>query len=517
MDRLVEWNSKKIVQVLKKILVILQKKTGEKYKLIGIPDTYRNTWGTFLGYWVVSSKKKVFRFNIQLAAADQANFVSVDRFKNGITDEKPLLTLSLEGFGISKIFYSLVDFVKVINVADLLKQEAEDGEDKRIRETKWTPQPEKTDGGKINFISLAANFLGENPTWAASIKSGNFDTGVLAKDLKKYYTAHSAPIAGYGVERLLKPVQKAITLFDDFGGTNAAAKIPIAKTFKGQPEVPIAIAPPIALSKKAQEINDLFSAHKTPEEIYTDFETDVKLMLSTRTPYCGVIAYGPGGTGKTYHAEKVAREEGLSEGVGYHLEGAKIGDADELIRILYENREVPLIIFDDADQVFGGGKNSGKENILKHALDSANPYVQVSARNIKDSTGENIEIGKYSIESKFVICTNLGLEDIGKSDAILTRCKAYNFAFTNEEMKKLLKSRFFVLAQELEADGSENLDMQDCEYILDILQALIDGKKLERFSFRLLKNVLFSYVLAKLQGLDRTKAVVFAVRSSPTK
>jgi hypothetical protein len=509
MYRLAEWNSGKITLVLKKILVLLQKKTGEKYKLIGIPDTYHNVWGRFLGYWVVSNKKKVFRFNIRLEKADQAQIVSVDRWKTGF-EGKPISTMSCEGFGIGKIFYSLVDFVKILNPIDSLQISNES----IVREAKWTPQPEKTDMGKANITGIAANFLGENPSWISSISSGNFDTSGLIKALKPYYTSHGVPITGYGTARLLAPIQRAISLFDDFGGKAAATNVPVAKVFKGVPEVKVPISPPVALSKGAQEINDLFSAHRTPEEIYADFETDVKLMLSTKTPYGGVIAYGPGGTGKTYHAEKVAREEGLSEGVGYHLEGSKVGESNDLMRILYENREVPLVVFDDADSIFG---NAPKENILKHALDSANPYVQISARNIKDSAGENIEIGKYPIESKFVICTNMGLEDIGKSDAILTRCKAHNFEFTNEEMKDLLRSRFFALAQELEADGSENLDMQDCEFILDIIQALIDGKNLERFSFRLLKNVLFSYLLSKMQGLDRKKAVVFAVRASPTK
>jgi hypothetical protein len=509
MNRLAEWNSGKITLILKKVLILLQKKTGEKYQLIGIPDTYKNAWGRFLGYWVVSNKRKVFRFNIRLEKADQAQIVSVDRWKTGF-EGKPVATMSCEGFGISKIFYSLVDFAKILNPTDTLQDLGESV----VKESKWTPQPEKTEAGKANIVGIAANFLGENPSWVSSINSGSFDTGGLVKALKVYYVAHGVPIAGYGTDRTLKPVHKAISIFGDFGGKAAASKVPVAKVFKSVPEVPVVVSPPTALSNIAQEINDLFSSHQSPEDIYAGFESDVKLMLSTKTPYCGVIAYGPGGTGKTYHAEKVAREEGLSEGVGYHLEGSKVGESADLMRILYENREVPLVIFDDADSIFG---NAPKENILKHALDSANPYVQISARGAKDSKGEPIEIGKYPIESKFVICTNMGLADIGKSVAILTRCKAYNFAFTNDEMKDLLKSRFFVLTQELEADGSEDLNMQDCEFILDILQALIDGKKLERFSFRLLKNVLFSYILAKLQGLDKTKAVVFAVRSSPTK
>jgi hypothetical protein len=44
MYRLTEWNSKKILMVLRKVLVLLQKKTGEKYTIISISDTYRNVF-----------------------------------------------------------------------------------------------------------------------------------------------------------------------------------------------------------------------------------------------------------------------------------------------------------------------------------------------------------------------------------------------------------------------------------------------------------------------------------------
>jgi hypothetical protein len=509
MNRLDEWNAGKIALILKKVLVLLTKKAGEKYNFIGIPDTYKNAWGRFMGYWVVSSKKKVFRFNIRLEKADQAQIVSVDRWKTGF-ESKPVATMSCEGFGISKIFYSLVDFVKIINPLDTLQGIKESV----IREEKWSPQPEKSDTGKANIVGIAANFLGENPSWVSSINSGSFDTKGLVKALQNYYAAHGVPIAGYGTDRTLKPARKAVSLFDDFGGKAAAAKVPVAQVFKSVPEIEVPVAPSAALSAEAQEIIDLFDARRSPQEIYDAFENDVRLMLNSRTPWSGVVAYGPGGTGKTYHAEKVAREEGLSEGIGYHLEGSKVGEADDLVRILYGHRETPLVIFDDADSIFG---TEGKENILKHALDSANPYIQVSSTKIKDDAGEKIEPGKYVIESKFVINTNKTLDEIGKSDALLSRCKAHNFAFSNDEMKELLRTRFFALAQDLDSESSDTLDMSDCDFILNIFQSLIDGRKLGRFSFRLLKNVLFDYTLAKLQGSDKRKAVILGIQASPTR
>jgi len=183
------------------------------------------------------------------------------------------------------------------------------------------------------------------------------------------------------------------------------------------------------------------------------------------------------------------------------------------MKMLYENREVSLVIIDDADSILS---SPDRENILKHALDSANPYVQFQ-KPMKLGNDEVIEVGKYVVESKFVINTNMSLEDIGKSDAILSRCKAHNFDFTNDQMKELLRSRFFALAQDIDTDGSDQLDQSDCDFILNIFQSLIEGRKLHRFSFRLMKNVLFDYILAKMQHFDKTKAVIRAIKASPTR
>jgi hypothetical protein len=87
--------------------------------------------------------------------------------------------------------------------------------------------------------------------------------------------------------------------------------------------------------------------------------------------------------GKTYHAEKVAREEGLAEEIGYHLEGSKISKTEDLMRILYENREVPLVIFDDADIILNypdkeNKLNKGWERIEKESIaDGHLPRMEV--------------------------------------------------------------------------------------------------------------------------------------------
>jgi hypothetical protein len=503
--RIQEWNSKKILTVLQKILVLLQKKTGEKYKIIPIPDTYRNIWGVFVGYWVVSSKKKVFRFNIKLATADQANFVSVDRFKNGITDVKPVITLSLEGFGIGKIFYSLVDFMKVINVADALKQESEDCEDKRIREANWTPQPDKTATGKSNLIGLTANFIGENPSWIPQLSSGNFETTKLVKELKAYLTAHRFNLTGYGPPRLLTSVQRAISLFDDFGGKSVAANVPVTKTFKGQPETPVAVAPPPPVAAAFQGIINALALRQDPTKVISDFRQTISDMLTVADyPYRGACAYGLGGTGKSYHWKEVVKELGLIAGIGYREFGGKVaGSIQQLQESLYNARNIPLVIFDDCDDIFS---SPDRRNLMKQAMqDDGACKVFVSEKITDEETNEKVSAGAYEIDSHYVFVTNKDPTEF--EQALKRRIAVFSFDFNNEEMAEIIRAGFSRAAPEFEVSDTEK------ETILQTMMATIGQKGgIQRLEFGTFKKILILYSIAKANGQDTTAAIITGIR-----
>jgi hypothetical protein len=505
--RIQEWNSKKILTVLQKVLILLQKKTGEKYKIIPVPDTYRNVWGVFIGYWVVSSKKKVFRFNIKLATADQANFVSVDRFKNGITDVKPLITLSLEGFGIGKIFYSLVDFMKVLNAADALKQEGEDCEDKRVREAKWTPQPDKTAAGKSNLTGLTANFIGENPSWIPQLSSGNFDTTKLVKDLKAYLVAHNFNITGYGPPRLLTSVQRAISVFDDFGGKSAAVNVPVAKTYKGQPEAPVAVAPPPPVAAAFQDIITALQTRDDPQTVIENFKIDIRNMLTVADyPFRGVCAFDEvGGTGKTYHANSVIRELGLTEGIGFRKFGGKVAKDGVMVQgVIYNTRNIPLVIFDDCDDIFSA---ADRRNIMKQAMqDDGQGKVFITDTKITDEeTQDKILPGAYEVDSHYVFLTNKNPADY--ESALKRRIAIHDFNFTNEGMASIIRSSFNRVAPDFDIPDQKK------EELLQILLATVGQQGgLKKLVYGTFKKILIYAALAEEQGIDFRKAVIAGIR-----
>jgi hypothetical protein len=414
LSRLREWNANKILLVINKLCKLLQRKIGEKYTLIPTPDMYRNVWGRFLGYWIISNKKKVFRFNIRLEKADQANIVSVDRFITGIGESKPIATLSLEGFGIGKIFFSLVDFMLPLNPRKTLQQESAEISEMlegyglytsrgHIEEAKWTPQPAKTPAGKSNLVGLTANFLGENPSWIASLASGSFEALKLAKEIKEYLIKNDFNVTGYGAPKFFAALKKAIIFFDDLGGQKAADNLPVAKVYKGVPDKPLAVQPPAVVSKALTAMQQAVLDAVPASETIADFKETVKDMIN-QPQYTkgGACAYGRGGTGKSETVKQIVREEGLTEGLGYVWITGKVDGSGGLLSTLFNNRFVPLVVFDDCDNIFN---TDSMKNIMKGVLQDMKVYITSKNSNIRDiETDEPVEPSKtgYALESHYL-------------------------------------------------------------------------------------------------------------------
>jgi hypothetical protein len=357
-------------------------------------------------------------------------------------------------------------------------------------------------------VRIAANYLGEHPAIIKDIQSGSFDMGLLIKGAKDYLQANGVNKNTAGSSpQITKYLKQAILAFDDFGGQKAADNIGTVSVHKGIPQKTLNVPPPAALAQDVQEIVDMITSHKGPDQVYEEFKEDIHLMLNGAT-FSGVIAYGRGGTGKTYNAEDAAREEGLSEGTGYALVGGSMGGQEALMSKLYINRETPLVLFDDADSVFG---SAAMQDIMKHALDNSNPYVQInsSGKDIKDEEGNAIPKGKYPIDSKFVFCTNKQEDTI--NGPILTRCVKHNFNFTDDEVADAIRKRFQNICYEMNAD---DLDLSDCDFIIGIIRKGIEGHAVKELNFRLVKDCTFRYWLGKNKKLDLTKCVVRALQGA---
>jgi hypothetical protein len=395
--------------------------------------------------------------------------------------------------------------MKVLNAADALKQESEDYEVKRVRETNWTPQPDKTATGKSNLTGMAANFLGENPSWASSIRSGSFDTAGLVRELKKYFAAQGVPLAGYGTARILKPVQQAIQQFDDFGGRTAATNIPIAKVFKGQPEAPVAVAPPPPVAAAFQDIISALASRQDPTKGISDFRQTISDMLTVADyPYRGACAYGVGGTGKSYHWKEVVKELGLTAGIGYREFGGKVaGNIQQLQESLYNARNSPLVIFDDCDDIFS---SPDRRNLMKQAMqDDGACKIFVTEKITDEETTEKVAPGAYELDSHFVFVTNKDPTEF--EQALKRRIAVFSFDFNNEEMAEIIRAGFSRAAPEFDVSDKEK------ENILQTMMATIGQKGgIQRIEFGTFKKVLMLYGIAKASGQDTTAAIITGIR-----
>ncbi|MDR0503241.1 MAG: hypothetical protein LBH16_07970 [Treponema sp.] len=498
--KLLEWNTQKIIVMLRKLAVLLQKKTGEKYTVISIPDAYKNVWGRFIGYWIISNRKKVFRINFIAERINQANVVSIDRFPDDSTGEgKPITTLSLEGFGIGKVFFSLVDFMK-INNAQATLQLIETVEN--IHEEKWSPQPLDING-KTNRRGYAANFLGENPAWISKIENDNFDPAKLASEFKTYLIKNGFNVSGYGAPKFFDMLKNAIISFDDLGGEKAANNIPTAKVVRGVPNQTINVPPPSTVNRQLTALQQEIENYKPKGEAIADLKECVKKMLNVpKYSTVGACAWGRGGTGKSETIKQVVKEEGLVNGLGYVWITGKFEGSDGLRNCLYNNRYIPLVVIDDCDNMF----KEEMQNIMKGVLQDQKIYITSKNSKIVDNdTGEAVEPLKtgYDLDSHFIFLTNKDPSLISSDGAIKSRLEIFDFNFSNEQildnMRYCIDTAFPDLDEISSAERSKLL-----EYISEAL----DGGFIKELDWRLLGRVMKEFAFAKAMKKDTHEAVI---------
>jgi len=500
--RLLEWDTKKIAKMLRKLLLILTKKTGERYTLIAIPEAYKNMWGRFIGYHIVSSRNKVFRLNFRMEKMNQANIVSVDRFPDGgIPEEgqKPITTLSLEGYGIGKVFFSLVDFAKVNNAQATL-QMIESVE--HFHEDKWTPQPTEVNG-KYNRTGYAANFLGENPSWVSQIASNSFDSIKLAKEFKTYLIKNGFNVSGYGAPKFFDMLKSAILAFDDFGGQKAADNIPSTKVVRGVISQPIILPPPPAANKPLTALQQEIANYQPAADAIAEFKEEIHKMLNTpKYGKIGACAWGRGGTGKSETVKQVVKDEGLVNGLGYVWITGKFDGSDGLRTALYSNRYIPLVVIDDCDNMFKGEM----ENIMKGVLQDQKVYILSKNSKIVDiDTGEPVEPNKlgYNLESHYVFLTNVDPRTISSDGAIASRLTVHNFNFSNETVLKNMRDCIDTAFPDLDEISSSERNK-----ILDIVAEALEGGFIRQLEWRFLGEIMKSYAFAKAMKKDTHDAVI---------
>lgn len=179
----------------------------------------------------------------------------------------------------------------------------------------------------------------------------------------------------------------------------------------------------------------------------------------------GFICMGNRGIGKTYNLLLRLKERGLNDNVVIvkgHL------TAFELYKLLYENKEKKIIIWDDAISI---NNNDEIINLLLCVTDLDNKIVMWKSSSPLTSYLPE----KFDFNSKIFILTNKLDENNEFIEALKDRCMIYRFDFTNQQIIEML----YIIAKKI----NYNLEL------VDYIKELCEKNAIKNLSLRLLHKI----------------------------
>ena len=500
--KLNEWTKGKGIVMMDRLFKVLSKKTGETYKICQIPDIYQNRYGKFVGYYVVGSSGTVYRANFVVNASTE-NVVSIDRFdKNDDKLITPKDTLSFEGFNIVQIYNCVLDWMrgqgKALTNGGFKESVA-------LHEGKWS--------------DVMARFLQQQPNWIKDSQSGNMDQALFFKSYKDFCKMS-------GVSGDPGPLSYAIKTFQSTlasGGAGSAGKaaaktVAVPAAFPGSPSKPIPTNDELIqkygggnAKEWAAFLDDLEKPETSnPMGVIAHYREYIQDMAEApEYTKSGCVAWGKGGTGKTFHAEESLKALGMSRNVNYCIIDNLKGGAGVFLGALYDlvQDDMAFAIVDDCDIIF----TEKYRNHMLHVLDpdAKNRHLTINEAGLVSPKGRKIEPGtEIDISNcKFIFCTN---KDVTLLDSAWTsRVQPFNFDFTDSEMLTLIGDSL-----ERMLPDDPNLDKATKLKLFQMLSAGVEKGIVRNVNFRTMNATLLAYSLAILRGRDPIRAVSVVMKNS---
>lgn len=219
---------------------------------------------------------------------------------------------------------------------------------------------------------------------------------------------------------------------------------------------------------------------KDPDTMFGHMSDLVKVVaLGGRN---ALLIYGSGGMGKTYVTLETLKGMGLTKGSGYNIIKGKVTTAS-LYKTLFMYRNGDLLIFDDADSIWG---DKDAANILKAALDNydereiswySNLTQNISKlpdedkedyyRKVDDeiASGEQQKLkypASFPYTGKIIFISNLPYEKF--DNAVMTRAAKIDMTLTQDQIFQRMLSI-------LDNVGDKSVPRDAKEMILDKLKA----------------------------------------------
>lgn len=420
--------------VVQKLGGILGRKIGMSITFADIPLEYKNSYGTFAGFLGSVSNGMFIKINFLLSGSDSIE--SYDIYLDGY-DNAPTYTVDTRGFNIIQVVNSITE-----NLID-------DGEvnDGALQERDMPTTPESVATIIDRMVSEDKSILASlQKDSMADLFNGIWDDFV--KD-KPNYRSIKYYLFAKGVKTYL--LQRGMT----------------NKTFK-----------PRKKGSKEAQIKDPALAAQFEEVVETiewkeKFDFLDGVLAEVYKGYVqSVYVYGSPGSGKSYQVVNTLDKLGAD----YKVYKGGVKGIDELIRILYNNREDTIMVFDDFDSVL---KQKDSANIFKAILE--NKPVRTLTY-VDTSRGKNKAMSdipqKFDFTSAIVFISNSPKLD----SAVASRSIVLEISLSNEDMVAKMKSTL----SEYRPDIDMSIKLKALEYMQEISEGVAG------LDYRMMDNIIIA-------------------------
>jgi len=432
------FSSGSAASIVQKLGNILSRKINQTITFSDIPIEYQNSYGTFAGFIGATSSELYIKINFKLAGSDSIE--SFDIYLEGLEDT-PTYTVDTSGLNIVQIVNliteNLIDDDEVsenslqekgpvpsnVNTPEYVSSVIEKwvATDKSI-----IPLLQKDSVPDI-FNSIWNDWVNDKPNYA-SIKFYLFSKG-----LKNFLLSRGLSNKTY------KPRKK--------GTRESQIKDP-------------------ALAAQFDDIVESISW----KEKFDFLDSVVQEMYNGSVQ--SIYVYGSPGSGKSYQVINTLDKLNAN----YKLyKGNVIKSVDDLIRILYNNREGTILVFDDADAAL----KKTDINIWKTILENSN-YREITYLDIDRSKNKALSDipPKFSFESGCIFISNSPKID----KALASRSIVLEINLSNEDMISKIKETLSNFRPEIDM----NLKLKALEYMQEISEGV------EGLDYRMMDNILIS-------------------------
>ena len=197
-----------------------------------------------------------------------------------------------------------------------------------------------------------------------------------------------------------------------------------------------------------------------------------------------LVVYGPTGQGKTYNVLKVLQKLGMKEGTDYsYYKGGVLKTDEDVLRILYNNRDGKIIIFDDFDEVF----KLLKPNVWKQILETDRIGVRdIITGNFEKKASATGKQAKNQIPIRFefnsaVICLTNNIDTL--DPAVYGRAEPIRMDFTNEQLVEIIEANL--------EDFAPEADLESKKIVLAFIKRFATG--INNFSLRFFDQLIGFY------------------------